>query len=127
MPEIHQGWVTCCNLLQLSATFCVFEGSCFLWLVRTTPICNQRGEIVAAMEISLNITERKLLESELEKSEHKYRAFFNNIPNPVFVLDQKTLKILECNDSVRAVYGYRLQLVGASCRYHNRTGDRTWR
>ena len=58
------------------------------------------------MEMSLDITQRKQLEERLEKSEKKYHEIFNNIPNPVFVLDIDTLEILDCNDSVQRVYGY---------------------
>ena len=76
------------------------------WLAKTSPIKNTAGEIVAAMEMNLDITARKLLEEELAKSEQKYHEIFNNIPNPVFVLDQDTLEILDCNDSVFSDYGY---------------------
>jgi histidine kinase len=76
------------------------------WIVRTSPIKNENGEIVAAMEMSVDVTQRKLLEEELKKSEKKYYAIFDNIPNPVFVLDRETLEILDCNNSVKAVYGY---------------------
>jgi histidine kinase len=48
----------------------------------------------------------KQLEERLEKSERKYYAIFNNIPNAVFVLNMNTLEILDCNKSVKAVYGY---------------------
>lgn len=76
------------------------------WLVRTSPLRDSEGHIIAAMEMSLDITRRKQLEEKLEKSEKKYYAIFNNIPNPVFVLDVDTLDILDCNESVKAVYGY---------------------
>ncbi len=76
------------------------------WIVRTSPIKDSEGNIIAAMEMSLDITRRKQLEEKLEKSEKKYYAIFNNIPNPVFVLDVDTLEILDCNESVKAVYGY---------------------
>jgi len=84
------------------------DGTMKHWIVKTSPIRDERGEIVAAMEISLDITERKLLEVELERSEKKYHDFFSNIPNPVFVLDSETLCVLDCNKSVQAVYGYDL-------------------
>ena len=82
------------------------DGSIKHWIVRTSPILNDNGDVVAAMEISLDITERKMLEVELEKSEKKYHAIFNNIPNPVFVLEMNSLTILDCNMSARSVYGY---------------------
>ena len=76
------------------------------WIVHTSPIKNDKGEIVAAMEMNIDITPRKLLEEKLEQSEKKYFAIFDNMPNPVFVLDVSTLEILDCNESVQAVYGY---------------------
>jgi histidine kinase len=82
------------------------DGTPSHWIVRTSPIKNERGEIVAAMEMSVDVTQEKLLEEELKKSEKKYYAIFDNIPNPVFVLDMETLEILDCNNSVKSVYGY---------------------
>ncbi len=82
------------------------DGTVRSWIVRTSPIVNENGEIVAAMEISLDITERKKLEFDLLKSEEKYHAIFNNIPNPVFVLDADNYEILDSNKSVNTVYGY---------------------
>ncbi len=85
------------------------------WIVRTSPIRNKGREIVAAMEISHDITRRKELEVELAKSEQNYHAVFNNIPNPVFVLDAETLHIMNCNRSVASVYGYdSAEMIGNS-------------
>ncbi len=82
------------------------EGTPTYWLVKTSPIRNTAGEIVAAMEVNLDITHLKELEMMLERSEKKYHEIFNNIPNPVFVLDADSLEIRDCNEAVRAVYGY---------------------
>lgn len=76
------------------------------WLVHTSPIFDENGQVVAAMEMCLDITHRRRLELELVKSEHKYYAIFNGIPNPVFVLDLDNLEILDCNESATQVYGY---------------------
>ncbi|MEE4264620.1 MAG: ATP-binding protein [Desulfobacteraceae bacterium] len=81
------------------------------WIVNTAPIKNESGEVVAAMEMSLDVTRTKLLEEELKKSEKKYSAIFDNIPNPVFVLDMDTLEILDCNGSVKSVYGYKKKAI----------------
>ena len=85
------------------------DGSPKHWLVRTSPIKDGNGEIVAAMEISLDISQRRQLEVDLQKSEKKYHAIFSNIPNPVFVLDVATLKIVDCNQSVTSVYGFSVE------------------
>lgn len=82
------------------------DGTMTHWLVQSSPIRDKDGKIVAAMEMSLDITHRKELENKLEESEKKYYAIFNNIPNPVFVLNRETLEILDCNESVHIVYGY---------------------
>ncbi|MGD9172646.1 MAG: PAS domain S-box protein [Desulfobacterales bacterium] len=81
------------------------DGTMMHWMLRTSPIFNTQGDIVAAMEMSVDITHRRQLEDELEKSEKKYHEIFNHIPNPVFVLDADSLEIIDCNDSVKAVYG----------------------
>jgi histidine kinase len=91
------------------------DGTLSHWIVRTSPIYDAEGRIIAAMEISHDITERKQLEVQLKKSEDKYHAIFDSIPNPVFVLDPGSYEILDVNHSTTAVYGYRPdELVGRS-------------
>jgi histidine kinase len=85
------------------------DGTPAFWIVKTSPIRNATGEVVAAMEVNLDITHRKLLEQELEKSEKKYHEIFNSIPNPVFVMDAESLEIRDCNEAVRTVYGFERQ------------------
>ncbi|MBW2603481.1 MAG: PAS domain S-box protein [Deltaproteobacteria bacterium] len=82
------------------------NGNTTHWLSRTSPIQDAQGNIVSVMEVCLDITRMKQLEERLEKSERKYYAIFDNIPNAVFVLDVNTLEILDCNKSVKDVYGY---------------------
>ena len=76
------------------------------WLVRTSPIKNEKGEVVAAMEMSLDVTHVRFLEREVERSEEKYKTIFNTIPHPVFVIDSDHLRILDCNDRVKDLYGF---------------------
>ncbi len=78
----------------------------FHWIVKTAPIRNLKGEVIAAMEMSIDITRQKQLQEKLEKSEKKYYAIFNNIPNCIFILDSDTLRIKDCNESVALNYGY---------------------
>jgi len=76
------------------------------WALRTAPITNRQGDVTAVMEISVDITQIHLLEKKVRKSEEKYRGIFDNIPNPLFVLEKESLKILDCNSSVESVYGF---------------------
>lgn len=89
------------------------DGTARHWIARTSPIKNAEGEIVAAMEMSLDVTHRKSLQSALEESEKKYYAIFNNMPNPIFVLTADTLEVIDCNDIATQVYGYdRFEILG---------------
>ncbi len=82
------------------------DGSVAHWFVKTAPLRDEDGNIVAAMEMSLDISHRKKLEEKVKLSEKKYLAIFKNIPNPVFILDKEQLTIMDCNDSVLSAYGY---------------------
>ena len=53
---------------------------------------------MAAIEMSTDITQVRLLEEELKRSEEKYRTLFNSDPNPIFVLDLNTLEIQDANE-----------------------------
>jgi two-component system, cell cycle sensor histidine kinase and response regulator CckA len=50
--------------------------------------------------------ERKRTEEQLHDSEHKYRLLFETNPEPMFVYDYTTLRILAVNDAAIARYGY---------------------
>ncbi len=81
------------------------QGNLRHWLVTTAPLRDDTGEVVAAMEMSLDITARKELEQEAKRLEAKYQAIFRTIPSPVFLLDLEGLTILDCNESAETVYG----------------------
>ncbi|MBF0482264.1 MAG: PAS domain S-box protein, partial [Desulfovibrionaceae bacterium] len=91
------------------------DGAAAHWIVTTAPIHDSKGKLVAAMEMCLDITERKDLEGELKRSERKYIDIFNNIPSAIFVLDPIDFAILDCNLSAIHVYGYaKDELMGKS-------------
>lgn len=47
------------------------DGATTHWIVKTAPMRNEHGEIIGAMEISLDVTHRKALENKLAQSELK--------------------------------------------------------
>jgi PAS domain S-box-containing protein len=69
-------------------------------------IYGENGEIEFITGAVLDITERKLAEQALHDSEEKYRSLFDSGPNPIFVLDRKTLQILDANPMAEKTYGY---------------------
>jgi len=91
------------------------DGTYSHWIVHTAPIMDKNGKVTKAMEMCLDITERKKLEERLQESEKKYHTIFNNAPNSIFVLANSTLEILDCNSTSSQVYGWeRDELIGKS-------------
>lgn len=82
------------------------DGTYSHWIVHTAPIVDENGNVTKAMEMCLDITQRKKLEEQLKESEKKYHTIFNNVPNSIFVLDKATLNILDCNSTANDVYQY---------------------
>ncbi len=50
--------------------------------------------------------ENAMLQEQVLRSEKKYRSLFNNDPNPIFILDKDSLKILDTNHRAQDHYGY---------------------
>ncbi len=76
-------------------------------VTESAPQKDESGKITGAMEMTVDITDMKILEGKLKTSEKKYRDIFNNIANPIFVVERHlAFTILDCNKSAEAVYGY---------------------
>jgi len=111
------------------------------WIFFTAaPIKSPDGKIIGAIETLKDITEDRKTHEELElqdkelsslydkykKSEEKYRSLFNNNPNPIFIIDRKTLEILDVNHRVEEEYGYtKTQLLGSPFLDIGDTSDET--
>jgi len=74
------------------------------------------AELTKANErLKREIEERKRAEEELKGSEEKYRLLFNDDPNPLFLLDLDSGKILDVNKAATRTYQYeRKQLLEMS-------------
>ncbi len=91
------------------------DGKPLYFLNLTAPITDREGNIIAVMEMATDVTDIRRLEDELRKSEEKYRLFFNNDPNAIFVFDQRTYEILDANDRATSEYQYlKGELIGRS-------------
>ena len=61
---------------------------------------NDQGVLTSIHGVSRDITERKLAEESISKSERKYSSMFHLIPNPMAVTEVMTTeKIVDVNDA----------------------------
>jgi len=72
-----------CPVLEAIRTGCNQEGERAtpdgrMWFIQGSPIFNEYGAVVGAVEVTMEITQRKRIEESLRKSEEKYRRFVNS-------------------------------------------------
>ncbi len=82
-----------------------------------TPISLKSRDEIGILADSFNqMTLRlKASEKDLRESEHTYRSLFNNDPNPIFVIDVETFRIVDVNIQAVETYGYgREEFLGMS-------------
>jgi PAS domain S-box-containing protein len=70
------------------------------------PFLDACGRVTGAVNVLADITETKLAQKSLKKSEKKYRLLFDNNPMPMWVIDLITFKFLDVNKMAILHYGY---------------------
>ena len=80
-----------------------------LWLeTHAVPLRNDRGEIIALLGITRDVTRRKLAEDALRESEHSYRTLAANLPGIVYrVLLREGGRMVFFNDMITQLTGYK--------------------
>jgi PAS domain S-box-containing protein len=80
-------------------------------MVRSNPILNAQGEIVAAMEMSTDITHLKNLQRLLSQSQKRYHTLFDKVPCYISIQDLD-LNIIEANNAFEEDFG---SVLGRKC------------
>jgi len=81
----------------------------------SVPFFDNSGSIVGVLSITRNVTARTAAEQALRESEERYRELFESNPQPMWVYDLETLKIVAVNDASLEQYGYsRAEFLGKS-------------
>jgi len=77
-----------------------------VWIeITANPIRDEKGNIVAASELSVFINERKQLESRLREAEKRYHALFDKAPLGILIIDS-TGTAVEFNEEAHRQLGY---------------------
>ncbi|SFB36268.1 PAS domain S-box protein [Clostridium frigidicarnis] len=71
---------------------------------------DEYGKAHGIVITSRDINERKYFENELIKSERKYKDFFNMVNIYIYVVDLKTLKIIDINDCMKNEFNLNKQI-----------------
>jgi PAS domain S-box-containing protein len=71
-----------------------------------SPLLGHDGQVLGAMAILRDITDRKQFERALKASEEKYRALFESANDPIFLIDPENGAILDANQQAVATSGY---------------------
>ncbi|HHB92358.1 MAG TPA: PAS domain S-box protein, partial [Thioploca sp.] len=61
------------------------------------PLHDTKGKIYAVCGIATDITEQKQAEQKIRESEERFRALFEGAPDAIFLINQKSGKIIDAN------------------------------
>ncbi len=76
-------------------------------LYKTVPLTDDKGEIHQILSVVENITQRRLTELALEKSEHQYKTLSENAGDGIIIID-KTGNIIVANESFAKMHGHTM-------------------
>ena len=78
------------------------------WMIKGYPVKNEKGEIIGAMEVTMDITEIENLKKKMSETDRNYKFIVDNISDVVFQQD-KNLKITYVSPSVEKLTGYSVE------------------
>ena len=82
------------------------DGSFFWEKVDIFPAIDKDNNITGYIKTSEDITEKKKIETELQKSELKYRSIFDNSKSPMLIIETETANVFDANTAAINFYGY---------------------
>lgn len=92
-----------------------FDGSVGMMSASAKPIVDRQGELIGAVGVALDITERKNAEEQLRESEIKFSKAFHSSPILLSLSSLEDGTFLEVNDAFCLLSGYsREELIGHS-------------
>ena len=81
------------------------DGSEFIANAIATTIVSNDGKIIGYQSSVLDVTDQKRTEELLIESENRYKTFFNNSPDAIFLADPETGNIIDANKEALRLLG----------------------
>ncbi len=89
-----------------------------VWIITGYPVKNETGEIIGAVEVTVDGTKREQAEQALRESQEKYRNILESIEDGYFEVDNAG-NLTFFNDSLRKILGYsKDELMGINNRQY---------
>ncbi len=104
---------------QSEETWRVAGGDAHL-IVKTAPIFDDKGVVTEVLEMSLDVTQLKALQMELQKKQEEYKYLFENVPCYITLVD-KDDNIIQSNKLFREHFGAK---EGTKCFAIYKNSDR---
>ncbi|NIM10399.1 MAG: PAS domain S-box protein [Candidatus Aminicenantes bacterium] len=76
------------------------------WENRYVPLLDDKGTVIGATGVALDVTDIRKIQQELIESEAKYRHIVENVPTGICTVDLSTFKFLQVNDVMCDILGY---------------------
>ncbi len=79
---------------------------------------NDEGEAIRSLGTAQDITERKVLEIERNRSSRILQGTFDSLINAVFIVDADSRVITDCNKSAEKIFGYnKSEMIGRNTEF----------
>ncbi|MFA6355848.1 MAG: PAS domain-containing protein, partial [Candidatus Omnitrophota bacterium] len=91
-----------------------YGGKVINYRIVSSPVENEKGEVIAAIEVVEDVTDKLCAEKQMKDAESLYHATINSLNYPIHVVDDK-LRIVFINDSFKAwsrSLGLKTDIVG---------------
>jgi PAS domain S-box-containing protein len=79
-----------------------------VWFIKGSPVRDEKENIIGAIEIKVNITERKKAEEELRKTKERYQKIVENANEWIWILDREG-KFIYANRAAIEDSGYKFE------------------
>lgn len=113
LPRALQGLFTHNKEMRLERK----DGSSVWQLASGAPIFNSKGKLIAGLLVMQDISNIKLAEEALKKSEAEFRNLFESANDSILIFEPDSEIILEINNKTCEIYGFeKEELIGMSLK-----------